>query len=594
MTAQDHHPSIQTSNNNNVLPPSFKILNNTTEITTTFLSLFVNVTDRVDGFGITDGFPMILENNLVGIIGGLRNQGKKIRYITEINKDNLPYCKMMGQVLELRHVDKINGAMMINDNEYLSIIESKKKNDDKSLPVYMYSNNIQLVSQQHQIFDILWEKAISLNKRVEQIETRGRNNQEGGIELIYDKDKALSHYKTTINSAADEIIVFYYASNEFGLQTLQDLTDMIRELIKNVKVKVKIIVSLNHVSFSKSLKLDFDKIDKGPNFQIKHIKGYDYSLSPSKNLIMLLADKKQVLITKTNYKTNKEDKGFDNTIEYTLYSTSPSVVYAYKIILENLWKQNDLYKMLEIANMKLEFQEIMQQELIHNFANGLRNPVQPLLGLSEILLSKEGDLSCYKDILKVIHYCAQKLTLRINNVLNSTEIENNTHYIRKEFFNLLDLIDQSSSYHCNNNFYEHRVHYQINYHGDKKHNNNFLPIVYADKNKIKLVIDNLLINAIDYAKAKELYISITRYQRQDNCQCNNDNFEIRIMDDGKGIDDSILDEMFSKYKTDSNDGLGLGLYLAKSIVEAHGGQIWAQNNKDRKGATISFCIPVNG
>ncbi len=51
--------------------------------------------------------------------------------------------------------------------------------------------------------------------------------------------------------------------------------------------------------------------------------------------------------------------------------------------------------------------------------------------------------------------------------------------------------------------------------------------------------------------------------------------------------------MFSKYKTNSDDGLGLGLYLAKNIIEAHGGQIWAQHNKDGKRANISFCIPVN-
>ncbi|HYG00522.1 MAG TPA: ATP-binding protein [Candidatus Saccharimonadales bacterium] len=69
--------------------------------------------------------------------------------------------------------------------------------------------------------------------------------------------------------------------------------------------------------------------------------------------------------------------------------------------------------------------------------------------------------------------------------------------------------------------------------------------------------------------------------------------EIRITDDGRGIDNSIFEEMFSKYKTNSDDGLGLGLYVAKSIIEAHGGQIKAQNNKNGKGATISFCIPVN-
>jgi hypothetical protein len=92
-----------------------------------------------------------------------------------------------------------------------------------------------------------------------------------------------------------------------------------------------------------------------------------------------------------------------------------------------------------------------------NFANGLRTPVQ------------------------VIHYCAQKLTARINNVLNTTEIENNTYYIRKEFFNLMDLLDQLSSYHCHNNFYKHKINYQISYHGYKIHNN--LPMVRLTKMK---------------------------------------------------------------------------------------------------------------
>lgn len=583
---QDHH-SIQTSKS---ITPSYGILNNTTEITTTVLSLFLNVTDRLDGFGITNGLPMILENNLTGIISGLKSQGKRIRYITEINKNNLSYCRLMSQVLELRHLDKIRGAMMINDKEYLSIIESKKK-DDESPPILLYSNNEQLVSQQHQIFDILWEKAISLNKRIEQIESRGKTKQEG-VKIIYDKHNALDQYKKTINSAADEIVVFYYSSYDFNLQKLQELIDMIRQMIKDVKVELKIIVSLKHISILKSLKLDFNNLDKDQNFQIKYVDGFDYSLSSSKNLIILLADKNEALITETNYEI---EEGFDNTIEYTLHSTSPSVVYAYKIILENLWKQNDLFKMLEIANMKLEFQEIVQQELIHNFANGLKNPVQPLLGLSEILLLKKGDINNHKDIIKVIHHCAQKLTIRINNVLNITEIENNTYGIRKEFFNLLDLIDQLSSYHCNNVFSDHKVNYQINYDGDITDNNQV--IVYADKNKIKLLIENILTNAIDYAKAKKLFISITKHQRK-NCIPHDDDknkkLEIRIMDDGKGIDNSILEEMFSKYKTNSDDGLGLGLYLAKSIIETHGGQIWTQNNKDGKGATISFCISING
>jgi pyruvate formate-lyase activating enzyme-like uncharacterized protein len=95
MTLKDH-PSIQTTNS---FSPSYRILNNTTEITTTVLNFFVNVTERLDGFGITDGFPMILENDVVEIISNLKNQGKRIIYITEICKYNLPYCNIMSRFL---------------------------------------------------------------------------------------------------------------------------------------------------------------------------------------------------------------------------------------------------------------------------------------------------------------------------------------------------------------------------------------------------------------------------------------------------------------------------------------------------------------
>jgi len=68
---------------------------------------------------------------------------------------------------------------------------------------------------------------------------------------------------------------------------------------------------------------------------------------------------------------------------------------------------------------------------------------------------------------------------------------------------------------------------------------------------------------------------------------------ITVKDNGKGIDSEIFPRLFTKFTSKSFQGTGLGLYICKSIVEAHGGKIWAENNKDGKGATFSFILPLN-
>ncbi len=68
---------------------------------------------------------------------------------------------------------------------------------------------------------------------------------------------------------------------------------------------------------------------------------------------------------------------------------------------------------------------------------------------------------------------------------------------------------------------------------------------------------------------------------------------VSVTDVGKGIDREILPRLFTKFTTNSDQGTGLGLYIAKNIIEAHGGQLWAQNNADGKGATFSFSLPLD-
>jgi signal transduction histidine kinase len=151
-------------------------------------------------------------------------------------------------------------------------------------------------------------------------------------------------------------------------------------------------------------------------------------------------------------------------------------------------------------------------------------------------------------------------------------------------------------------------------------------IVEADKLKIYEVISNLLVNAVKFTRKKKsvdglsskrsggsnighntdggssgnIIISSKVKSNKPYVKDNDTRREVRkdevvitIKDRGTGIDPDIKDKLFSKFVTKSDAGSGLGLYISKGIIEAHGGKIWAQNNSDGKGATFSFSIPIS-
>ena len=68
---------------------------------------------------------------------------------------------------------------------------------------------------------------------------------------------------------------------------------------------------------------------------------------------------------------------------------------------------------------------------------------------------------------------------------------------------------------------------------------------------------------------------------------------VSIKDTGTGIDSELFPRLFTKFASKSFSGTGLGLFIAKSIIESHGGRIWAKNNTDGKGATFTFSLPIN-
>jgi signal transduction histidine kinase len=161
-----------------------------------------------------------------------------------------------------------------------------------------------------------------------------------------------------------------------------------------------------------------------------------------------------------------------------------------------------------------------------------------------------------------------------------------------------DLINQSGSY----NGIKSNVHF---FSGNWEERADEDIIVEADKGRIIQVISNILSNAIRFAKQGDINISIKRKGEiigSDDGKCNNDNGDnnnkgeviVSVKDNGQGIDPDILPRLFSKFAVTSNiGGTGLGLFISKNIIEAHGGRIWAENNANGKGATFSFTLPID-
>jgi len=106
-------------------------------------------------------------------------------------------------------------------------------------------------------------------------------------------------------------------------------------------------------------------------------------------------------------------------------------------------------------------------------------------------------------------------------------------------------------------------------------------------------LDNLLINATKFTKEGSITIKITmgRKGSSDKTEAAVTNTVVSITDTGEGIDPRIYPRLFTKFATASHIGTGLGLFISKNIIEAHGGKIWAQNNLKGKGATFSFSLP---
>ena len=234
----------------------------------------------------------------------------------------------------------------------------------------------------------------------------------------------------------------------------------------------------------------------------------------------------------------------------------------------------------------------MQIEFINIASHELRTPIQPILGLTQIILSKIKDTEQI-ELLDTVIRNAKRLKQLTDDIFDVTRIESRSLNLNKEQFDLneqiktaINDIKNQISIRYNNNAVK------LTFETERKEGNGIF--IKADKIRIYEVISNLLKNAIKFTK--EGTISITTEEKKKKKKTGKGGEVIvKIKDTGIGLPSNILPNLFSKFATGSpfKRGIGLGLFISKSIVEAHGGRIWAQTNPDGKGATFAFNLPLS-
>jgi signal transduction histidine kinase len=250
-----------------------------------------------------------------------------------------------------------------------------------------------------------------------------------------------------------------------------------------------------------------------------------------------------------------------------------SSVDSLKKIVKNL-NQSNQQLLQTIEKLKTENSKL--QLFINIAAHELRTPIMPIVGYSEILQEDIGDR---KEIRGII-YNAKRLDQLAGNILEGAKIENQSLQLNKEQFNLKDILrDIIDDY---NNLLPVKGGKDVTLHYEPKD-----ILIVADKVRVGRVISNLLNNAIKFTSKGEITMSVTEIKYDDGCG----EMQVSIKDTGIGLSPAILPKLFSKFVSTDSGGTGLGLFVSRNIIEAHGGNIQAQNNADGIGAMFSFTLP---
>jgi signal transduction histidine kinase len=316
-----------------------------------------------------------------------------------------------------------------------------------------------------------------------------------------------------------------------------------------------------------------------------------------------LAAANQKLESKTAELNNSNKSLFESNREITeinkeLAETNKALVLTNMQFAKLNQESITLSKELALAYQKIEQQNQTYTAFINIAAHELRTPSQAILGCAGSAKSDPAYKEDKQGYLHVIYRNAFRLDKLIKNILDVTRIEGNTLQLDKQRFNLNDVLlrvieDAQTQVLANNSKIKLSISLDKSSTSSAEVEKHAPIFVEADKERITQVLYNLLDNAIKFSEEGIVSVVVERKRNDKDNGNAKEVIVISVKDTGSGIHPEIMPKLFSKFASRSFSGTGLGLYISKGIVEAHGGRIWAENNPDGKGASFSFSLPLD-
>ncbi len=335
-----------------------------------------------------------------------KERGIKLRYVTEITKDNIDYVKQMLAFSEIRHLDGMKGNFEVADErEYVAVATLQKA---QAIPQLIFSNIHEIVEQQQFVFDSFWKMAIPAKQKIREIE-HGVIPAETIV--FSDYHDAVNKESEMIKKAKKEIQIMYSTGNAFHIQEKGGTLQLLKEMTEqNQNLKISILSPID-TSIRESASLKLLK-NYSHNIRIQ-----DIAPSISIKIKSLVVDRKESLIMELKHL--KEEKATAE-IGFSFYSNSESTVLSYASIFEVLYNQSILFE-------ELKQEDSVKNEFIDIAAHELRTPIMPILNGMEILEEKLGDnVNEYRREIDIITRNASRLQNLAESILQVSRIESGT------------------------------------------------------------------------------------------------------------------------------------------------------------------------
>jgi two-component system, OmpR family, sensor histidine kinase VicK len=532
---------------------------------------------RMDRLGVIDYLIKAAQKDSIGCI-------RIICPISEVNSEIIKKVSEKAPNIRILNGNNSPYGMYIVDNQRAFRAELKEPEAEtfsEAIGFSVYSTRRNTVDFFKSVFELLWNER-KLNEDLKKAAT----------EVIQNPHRILELFINMIKLANQEILLVLPTTNAFlredrvGIIKLLNDAAMERNLIVRIVTPTNEIIEkkIQNILVSEGKEVEGERGEllalqeereerKRKNFDVRRI---DITTSPSEKIAVttvtiIVADKKESLVIE------KIDDSTENFIEaagLATYSNSKPTVMSYVSIFENLWNQAELYLHIKEAHEKLKMHDKMQKEFINVAAHELRTPIQPILGLLGLLRSKKDDIKKQdlNNSLNLLMRNAQRLKRLSEDILDVTKIESQSLKLNKELVNLDDVI-LNAIQDSRNQVEKNKGNIKMMYKPDLSGHG---IIVEGDRNRLNQVIYNLLSNAIKFTEKEGGKVSVRMEKKKGN---DNDNeVVVSVKDTGPGISSEIFPRLFEKFASKSFQGTGLGLFISKNIVEAHGGKIWGENN----------------